>query len=287
MQKSRKDSLLDSKSFDAIADLAYRESGLQLVAEKSVMIQSRLRHRLKAVGMNSFENYANFVASNEGIAERTQMISALTTNVSHFFRANHHFEILVNHVLPTRIQACKSDGRLRIWFAGCSNGQEALSIAISVLEAFPVVKDIDFKILATDIDPRVVRFAFEAVYPERLVSSIPKELLSKYFSLVQTEEGKGYRASTTLRNMIYFRELNLLADWPMNGRMDAVFCRNVVIYFDQQTQEKLWPRFRKVLRSDGYLFLGHSERTVDPASKGFDTDGPTTYRLLTGHRRQG
>lgn len=269
---------LDSKSFDAIAGLAYRESGLQLVAEKSSMIQSRLRHRLKAVGLNSFESYANYVGSKDGARERVQMISALTTNVSHFFREKHHFEMMVERILRPRLQALTNGGRLRIWSAGCSNRQEALSIAITVLEAFPESRNLDFKVLATDIDPNVITFASKATYPERLVSSVPESSLSKYFTPVKTQEGAGFRACGTLLDRIFFSQLNLLGDWPMAGLMDAIFCRNVVIYFDQLTQENLWPRFHKQLRSDGCLFLGHSERIADPESKGFTPDGPTTYR---------
>lgn len=272
---------LDPTSFAALADLAYRESGLQLVEEKKAMIQSRLRHRVKAVGSESFSAYADFVCSAQGSAERTHMISALTTNVSHFFREKHHFESLTSCVLHQRLEEFRTGTRLRIWSAGCANGQEPLSIVISVLEAFPELADCDFKVLATDIDPQVVSFARTAEYPLRLLNGVSDILLDKYFVPVETSEGDGFKASDTLMSRIVFRELNLLSDWPMTGLMDAIFCRNVVIYFDQETQDRLWPKFRRHLHQKSSLFLGHSERIGDPEAVGFVADGPTTYRPVT------
>lgn len=278
MESPSKNTGIDTDSFKALANLAYQESGLQLVAEKTSMIQSRLRHRLRAIGMDSFANYAVFVCSDEGVSERRQMISALTTNVSHFFREPHHFDILVNEVVPKKIDLVRSGGRLRIWSAGCSNGQEAYSIAMALLNKFPELSDLDFKILATDIDPKVVAFAKHAHYAENLVTGIPKDLLKRYFSSHQGENGNEYSARDSLKSHIVFNELNLLSDWPMKQEMDVIFCRNVVIYFDLNTQNKLWPRFRQMLAQDGHLFLGHSERIADTSGAGFLNSGPTAYR---------
>lgn len=269
---------MDAKSFDAIAKLAYRESGLQLVAEKTSMIQSRLRHRLRAIGMDSFEAYAAFVCSDNGRDELRQMISALTTNVSHFFRERHHFDILKNEVLPKAIDRARQGDRFRIWSAGCSNGQEAYSVAMEVLEECPELASLDFRILATDIDPQVVQFAQKGVYPERLTSGVPPKLLAKYFTETEAESEVQFRIDETARSLVVFKELNLLADWPMSNAFDVIFCRNVVIYFDLETQNRLWPRFRKLLKDDGCLFLGHSERIADPETSGFFNDGPTAYR---------
>jgi chemotaxis protein methyltransferase CheR len=273
---------LDSQSFKAIAKLAYDESGLQLVAEKTSMIQSRLRHRLRALGLEDFGSYAQFVCSNEGLEERRQMISALTTNVSHFFRENHHFEILVNEAVASLIGRVRAGGRLRLWSAGCSNGQEAYSMTISLLEKYPDLVDLDFKVLATDIDPKVVDFARKGVYSDRLVGGVPATLLNKYFSTGGSEEIE-YTANDILRQIIVFKELNLLAAWPMKAQMDAIFCRNVVIYFDLKTQNALWPRFRQQLSDVGYLFLGHSERIADPIAAGFRNVGPTCYRPVNSN----
>ncbi|MEP0700935.1 MAG: protein-glutamate O-methyltransferase [Lentilitoribacter sp.] len=272
--------VIDPKSFEAIANLAYNESGLQLVVEKTSMIQSRLRHRLRALDVKNFEQYATFVCSPEGVSERRQMISALTTNVSHFFREQHHFDILVKKTIPGIIDKVRQGGRLRIWSAGCSNGQEAYSIAMTIAEHFPEVMEMDFKILATDIDPKVVEFASCGEYPERLVSGVPDTLLKRYFSKSDGGEGLTFLASENLKQRIYFKELNLLSDWPIKQQFDVIFCRNVVIYFDLETQNKLWPRYRDVLTHDGYLFLGHSERIADLDQAGFLSDGPTSYRPI-------
>lgn len=269
---------LDPTSFRAIADLAYRESGLTLIEEKSSMIQSRLRHRLRALGMSDFATYCDFVGSENGQPERQHLISALTTNVSHFFREDHHFEALkkeIDRCLPK----LRSGGQMRIWSAGCSNGQEALSTAMTLLEHAPEIAKYDVRILATDIDPEVVSFARSSTYPERLIGGVPPALLTKYFDKSDGPGGEPqYKARTALSDFIRINELNLLARWPMTKSFDVIFCRNVLIYFDLQTQEKLWPKFHKALDKDGVLFLGHSERIVDPENFGFECTGPTTYR---------
>jgi chemotaxis protein methyltransferase CheR len=172
---------------------------------------------------------------------------------------------------------------MTIWSAGCSNGQEAFSIAMTLLETVSGHKNFDFKILATDIDPQVVAFASRATYPEALVSAIPPTLLARYFKRHEASGGGPlYEANETLKSRVVFKRLNLLSEWPMRNRMDVIFCRNVVIYFDQVTQRKLWPRFRDQLKCDGHLFLGHSERITDPLTHGFMSDGTTSYRPSSG-----
>jgi chemotaxis protein methyltransferase CheR len=272
---------LDARSFDAIAKLAYQECGLQLVSEKTSMIQSRLRHRLRALGLEDFSTYAEFVCSNEGIAERRQMISALTTNVSHFFREAHHFEMLCEKIVPPLIDKVRAGKKLRVWSAGCSNGQEPYSIVMSLLERYPELVDLDFRVLATDIDPKVVAFASEGQYPERLVGGVSPSLLKKYFDLVKGDGEPEYRVLEKLKSLVTFKELNLLASWPMKSTFDVIFCRNVVIYFDLATQMRLWPRFRQQLADGGHLFLGHSERIADPSAFGYLNNGPTSYRTET------
>ncbi len=274
---------LDETSFKSIAELAYKESGLQLVAEKMSMIQSRLRHRLKAVGIDSFPKYAQFVCSDNGISERREMISALTTNVSHFFREQHHFDILQTKVLPAKIDVLRKGGRFRVWSAGCSNGQEAYSIAMASLDSYPELSQLDFKILASDIDQKVVDFASEGTYPQRLLSGVNQDRLKKYFTECRDGNESSFQAKSLIKSTVAFKELNLLSDWPMKQQMDVIFCRNVIIYFDAVTQNSLWPRFRKQLKPDGFLFLGHSERISDPDLSGFANQGPTTYRHKNAH----
>ncbi|MDW4496487.1 protein-glutamate O-methyltransferase [Sulfitobacter sp. D35] len=272
------DGVLDPRSFEAIAELAYRESGLQLVAEKTSMIQSRLRHRLRDLGLPNFRDYVAFVCSDAGQPERRHMISALTTNVSHFFREKHHFDILSERIAPVLSKKLLAGGRVRLWSAGCSNGQEACSIAMCLLEAIPDLSRYDLRILGTDIDPKVVAFANAAVYPERMITGVPPAMLDKYFERRTDGAEPEYAARPVLRDLTRFRELNLHGPWPVRQAMDTIFCRNVVIYFDLPTQNALWPRFRKLLTGNGHLFLGHSERIANPEAAGFVTAGPTTYR---------
>lgn len=280
MKTSNFDTFLDPESFKMIAELAYRESGLQLVAEKTSMIQSRLRHRLTDLQLSDFRAYSHFVCSGDGVAERRQMISALTTNVSHFFREKHHFECIANQIIPQVLDGLKSGGKLRIWSAGCSNGQEAVSTAITLLDTFPKIADYDVKILATDIDPKVVSFATLGAYSEKMVSGLSPTQLEKYFVKVAEKPETVFEVKENVSDFIRFKELNLLSEWPMRGVFDIIFCRNVVIYFDVQTQNNLWPRFHRLLKPEGHLFLGHSERISDPEKYGFYTDGPTCYRAM-------
>ncbi|MEW9921879.1 protein-glutamate O-methyltransferase CheR [Marimonas sp. MJW-29] len=271
---------LDPVSFRAIADLAYRESGLTLVEEKSSMIRSRLRHRLRDLGLPDFSAYSALLQSEQGKGELRYLISALTTNVSHFFRESHHYDTMIGE-FEKRLPDLRAGKPMRIWSAGCSNGQEPLSAAMRLIDHTPTAGSLDLRILATDIDSEVVQFARRGLYPERLMGGVSETLLQKYFSREDLGESEPFfRALPSLTSLIRFNELNLLAPWPMTRRFDVIFCRNVVIYFDVETQRRLWPRLHAALAPDGVLFLGHSERIADPGAYGFDCTGPTTYRPI-------
>lgn len=274
-------STLDSDSFRAIADLAYRESGLTLADKKATMIQSRLRHRLRILGLPDFAAYCAYIQSENGQEEHPHLISALTTNVSHFFRESHHFDTL-GKLVAKRLPDLRAGGCLRIWSAGCSNGQEPLSIAMTLLDHAPDMHKLDLRILATDIDASVINFAREGVYPDRLMSGVSDEMRARFFTRHTASAGgeSGYAAQSEIKGMIRYNPLNLLKEWPMRSQFDVIFCRNVVIYFDVETQCRLWPRMHQLLRSDGVLFLGHSERIAQPEKFGFRVGEPTTYRPL-------
>lgn len=273
-----RDFTLDPASFQAIAKLAYRESGLTLVKEKSSMIQSRLRHRLRALGLQDFAAYCALVQSDAGADERQHLISALTTNVSHFFRENHHFDILAD-IFRARLPQIRKGAPFRVWSAGCSNGQEAVSAAITLLQVAGDAHALDVRILGTDIDRKVVRFARAGCYDARQMSAVPDALAQLYFRPAGTADaGQLSETSSQIKAMLTFNELNLLATWPMRRSFDVIFCRNVVIYFDLPTQQKIWPGFKKALAPEGMLFLGHSERIADPGAFGFEGAGPTAYQ---------
>ncbi|KIC48846.1 protein-glutamate O-methyltransferase [Tateyamaria sp. ANG-S1] len=267
---------IDDQQFDRIAALTYRESGIKLVPEKRAMVQSRLRHRLRALNIEGFSSYADHVTSTQGADERRFMISALTTNVTQFFREAQHFEALCRAMLPEFTERVSTKRRIRIWSAGCSNGQEPYSIAMHLLAQEPKLALADFRILATDIDPRVISFASKGQYSPAQLSELPQEHL-ECFTTERPDQTGDRIINDTLKSIVSFRELNLFSDWPMQFQFDAIFCRNVVIYFDQTMQEKLWPRFSRALQPGGLFFLGHSERIADPSAYGFRSCGTTAY----------
>lgn len=268
---------LAETDFTRIASLAHREAGLYIPPGKSAMVRTRLARRLRALNLSDFASYCALVESPEGHDELGTMISALTTNVSHFFREEHHFEILRDQVLTGLLTKARSGGRVRIWSAGCSNGQEPYSIAIALKNA-GMPTDADIRILATDIDPQVITHARAGEYPETMMSGLPDQMRAEFFSQRGDGRDKTWRIDPDLGRMIRFRVLNLLSDWPMRGKFDAIFCRNVVIYFDAETQNRLWPRFARALEPGGWLFLGHSERISDTGSPFFESRGMTSYR---------
>ncbi|MFN0116056.1 MAG: CheR family methyltransferase [Paracoccaceae bacterium] len=258
-----------------IAAIVEAEAGITIAESKSSMIQSRLAGRLRSLGLPDYRAYIDLVTSAEGAGERLQMVSALTTNVSHFFRESHHFDLLRSDILPPLVDRARRGGRVRIWSAGCSRGQEAYSIAMTILELLPDAGERDIRILASDIDRAVLADADRAEYDEASVSQVQPELRGRYFE----SAGEGWKVTPRVRGLVTFRELNLHADWPMAGRFDAIFCRNVVIYFSQSRQTALWPRFIRALATGGWLIVGHSERI--PAGLGVIQAGVTVYRRST------
>jgi len=267
--------------FKAISDIAYNEAGLVFLPEKAPLVQSRINRRLRQLKIKSFSQYTAFVNTKEGLAERKVMISSLTTNVSNFFREPHHFEILKKQVLPNLISRARAGGRIRLWSAGCSTGQEPYSIAMTLLDAAPDAENLDIKILATDIDPNVIYTAKRGFYDDRSIDDIDEILREKYLEKVTSGKKSGIQIKDFVRNLVSFRELNLLSEWPISGVFDVIFCRNVVIYFDEATQLSLWPRFEAVTAHGGWLFVGHSERLSDRLDTNYSAAGPTAYQRLS------
>ena len=270
---------LGADAFSALAEIARKESGLELLPEKRLMVQSRLKPRVRALQMTDIEDYAKHLKSESGQSELRNMISALTTNVTHFFRENHHFDQLTEQMIPVFRRKIENGERIRIWSAGCSKGQEPYSIAIHLLHALPQLEGADFRILATDIDPKVVTFARQGQYDAKEVEARPEHYTNSFFE-PGSEPGQ-LSVTKRVREHITFNELNLMHAWPMTGTFDVIFCRNVVIYFNVDTQEKLWPRFANALQPDGLLFLGHSERIAVPTACGLQTAGTTSYEHNT------
>lgn len=274
------------ENFRDIAAIAYRESGIALSDSKIAMVRSRLTRRLRALKMHDFDAYIKLVKSPDGHLEVGHLVSALTTNVSHFFRENHHFALLKDKILPGLLERARAGGRVRIWSAGCSNGQEPYSIAMTILALDRTASAHDIRILATDIDPMVLKTARAGIYTGALMTGLESHHISTFFERVNDTAEPSYRVNEDLRNMVTFRELNLHHHWPMNGTFDVIFCRNVVIYFDVPTQTVLYQNFARVLAADGWLILGHSERISDGALSLFEGAGLTSYRPIGASRQQ-
>jgi chemotaxis protein methyltransferase CheR len=273
---------MSDRDFKDIAAMLYADAGIYMPESKTTLVYSRLVKRLRALNLASFRDYCDLVGSSQGSGERLEMLSALTTNVTRFFREPHHFEHMRDRVLPPLLESARRGGRVRLWSAACSTGPEPYSMALTVLSLEPNAASLDVRILASDIDPRVVEEGRRGVYPAAALAEAPAALCKRYFTVFGGDERRGLQASEELRRLVVFRTLNLNAGWPMPGKFHAIFCRNVVIYFDEQTQQTVWSKFAGKLERDGILYIGHSERVTGPATARFVSDGVTAYRLKDG-----
>ncbi|MGV8985787.1 MAG: CheR family methyltransferase [Cypionkella sp.] len=269
--------------FQIIADLAMRDFGLHLTLAKRDLVYSRLMKRLRALGFDHFGDYCALLTGPQGEGERTAMLSALTTNVTHFFREGHHFNLLREVALPSLIKAAREGVRVRIWSAGCSAGQEPYSLAFSVLSLCPEAARLNLRILATDVDADILTKAEGGIYPDAERKTLPDEM-RKY---IEPMGGDRFMIGAAARNLITFGKLNLIEIWPISGPFQVIFCRNVAIYFDKPTQARLWVRLGELLSPHGHLCIGHSERVAGPAEQMFRSVGVTAYQRLatsTGER---
>lgn len=261
--------------FRKIAALVHGEAGIVLTEGKSNLVYSRLAKRLRLIGLRTFREYCELIESDSGKSERQAMIAAMTTNVTRFFREPHHFDYLKNHMMPELVAKAKKGERVRLWSAACSSGEEPYSIALTVLEALPEAGKLDVRILATDIDTNMLAKGRKAVYAASGLSSIPSGL-HKY--LEKQRNAEEFTVGENARSLVQFNELNLLGSWPMKGRFDVIFCRNVMIYFDELTQNRIWKKFADVMLPHGTLCIGHSERIATDILP-FELVAQTAYRL--------
>jgi len=261
--------------FRAIAEIAKAEAGIDLPDSKATLVYSRLAKRLRSLGLATFAEYCDRV--HEDDEERGSMIAALTTNVTRFFREPHHFEYLRKNILEPRAAHIRKGGRLRLWSSACSTGQEPYSMALTVLSVFPDAAKLDIRILATDLNPNVVAQGKRGLYRKEELADVPQGMRTKWLESV-SNDADSMRVSEVARSLVTFRELNLMGNWPFKGPFDAIFCRNVAIYFDHDTQGMIWKRLSNLLADDGSLYIGHSERVSGPALSVLTPDGVTSYR---------
>ncbi len=266
--------------FNFIRHLAMTHAGIALADYKRNMVYRRVSKRLKALGLQTVAEYCSLLADPTNTSEVQDLINALTTNKTDFFRESHHFDHLAKIAMPkilARLNHAHSR-RLRIWSAGCSSGQEPYSIAMTLRDCVPDLAQWDARILATDIDTDILDRASKGVYGGSEISSIPDDLRRKHVASVIGSKGQ-YRISEDIRSRIAFRPLNLHNIWPMNGMFDVIFCRNVVIYFDKPTQCRLFDRFADIMSTDGYLYVGHSE-SLYKVSDRFRSIGQSIYQKI-------
>jgi chemotaxis protein methyltransferase CheR len=261
------------EDFDAIRLLVRESTGIHLSDSKQELVYSRLSRRLRALRLASFREYREVIASGND-AELVHFRNAITTNLTSFFRESHHFDYLRDHVLRPMLANRSHSRRVRIWSAGCSTGEEPYSIAMTLCEAMPERRGWDVRILATDIDCSVVATGARGLYGADRLQGIDTQRLQTFF----TPAGDGTHVVTPeLRELVTFRQLNLLDPLPMRGPFDVIFCRNVIIYFDKETKRSLFPRIAPLQRPGDLLCLGHAE-SLSGVSSDYRLIGRTLYR---------
>jgi chemotaxis protein methyltransferase CheR len=268
--------VFDRDDFAAISKLVYAESGNVLSDGKAMLVYSRLTRRLRVTNTRRFADYIRLIEVDE--EERRQAVNLLTTNHTYFNREEHHFEHFEREVRPHLLTRARSGNAVRIWSAGCSSGEEVFTLGMTLLgpdraEGLRIAnRDIAF--LATDYADHVIEAGNAATYPAKSVLPMPEALRKAW-----TEPcGDDVRIAAPLRRMVRFRRLNLLAGWPLTKALDVIFCRNVMIYFDEPTKAQLLARFAENVIPGGYLYIGHSERLTGPATAAFELVGKTIYR---------
>jgi chemotaxis protein methyltransferase CheR len=265
---------MSAKNYQTVSALAYLHSGIVLTDIKQEMVYSRLARRLRELALRDFDGYV--VRLETGWEEEaSEFLNAITTNLTFYFRENHHFEYLAETVIPHLKKIHARDRRIRVWSSAASTGEEPYSIAMVLKEGFSE-SNWDIKILATDLDSNVLATAKAGIYHNDRIATMSKERQRRWFSPVDEEH---VIVDPELAKMMTFKRLNLLHEWPMKGFFDVVFCRNVIIYFDKETQSKLFIKMHKLMGPESHLFIGHSESLLDAASL-FKALGRTVYKRV-------
>jgi chemotaxis protein methyltransferase CheR len=261
--------------FRALAQFAYEQAGIALSDSKRNLVYSRLSRRLRALSLSSFRQYRDYLGANP--PELESFLNAISTNLTKFFREEHHFEHFRTHVAAPFARGSRGARRLRIWSAGCSTGEEPYTVALVLRHEIEDIHRHDIRILATDIDTDVLKKGARGLYPSNSLSEVPKS----YWEFFEPDESDGANKNVVVRDdvraLIAFRRLNLMEAWPFNGPFDAIFCRNVMIYFDGPTKATLVERFTQKLVPGGWLYIGHSESLMG-VHPGLQLVGRTTYR---------
>lgn len=262
--------------FEVLRAISNSHSGIIVTDDKFDMFYSRLSKRVRMLGLKDFQEYCQYLKNNEE-HEFTEFINAITTNLTAFFRENHHFEYVKNTIIPELLKRNHMSREIKVWSAGCSTGEEPYSIAMTLLENLP--KDWNVKILATDLDTNVLQTAATGIYGDDRVSGLSTDRLKRWFKKGIGRNANKVKVKPELQACIRFKQLNLMNEWPMKGHFDFIFCRNVIIYFDRDTKEKLVNRYSTLLFTGAHLLIGHSE-SLHQIETDFDLIGNTIYRKI-------
>jgi chemotaxis protein methyltransferase CheR len=266
---------MTAADFANIAEALRSATGISLSDGKAPLVYSRLAKRLRTLGLENFRAYCDLLQEGDLGGEVQHLIAAMTTNVTSFFREPHHFDALSACFAETLAHRARQGGRVRLWSAACSNGAEPYSMAMTILSAMPDAQRFDVRVLATDIDPNMVDHARRATYSKEALAPLSSSQRQQFF-----RHDDGYAVTDDVRALVQVNPLNLNGPWPMKGKFDIIFCRNVAIYFDEHTQEKLWARFAEVLNPGGLLCIGHSERITGPGMRFLQASGLTSYKRV-------
>jgi chemotaxis protein methyltransferase CheR len=267
---------LNDTDYRRLAALVYAKSGIYLHDGKRNLVRSRLGKRLRALGVKDYEAYYNYLKTKDDGTELVKMLDAITTNQTAFFRERHHFDFMEKALFPKMESASEDKIRIRIWSAGCSTGEEPYSIAISILEFFLKDERLDAKILATDISSKVLENARAGVYSADRLREMPVTTQRRYFQKGFGKQEGFFKVKENVRQMVVFRNHSLMNRINFGRGLDAIFCRNVMIYFDKRTQNNLVRIFYEYLKPGGYLFVGHSE-SLAGVTHSFEYVKPSIY----------
>jgi chemotaxis protein methyltransferase CheR len=276
-QERKREFPFTRRDFDYLRKIASDRTGIAVSEDKFNMFYSRLSRRIRNLGLHSFKEYCDYLENDESDGETLELINAITTNLTAFFRENHHFTFLSKTVIPELLRRNRETSKVRIWSAGCSTGEEPYSISISLHESLPLKQGWDARILATDVDSEALARASQGVYPEERITGISGSRLHRWFLKGKGKQQGMVRVKTEVSGLVEFKRVNLLGDWALPEPMDVIFCRNVIIYFDKPEKIKLIENLANALKQGGYLFMGHSE-SLFRLTKRFQLVETTVYK---------
>ena len=268
---------LTDAQFQQFSALVYEKTGIYLKPEKKELLNARLGKRLRALGLDSFKGYYEYLMRDTGGEELVQMINVVSTNFTSFFRENSHFDLVAGRVLPEMTASKRRNREITLWSSACSSGEEPYTLAMVVADYLERHPDWNYRILATDISTKVLAQAERGVYANDRITKVPPAFLKRYFQKGVGSASGYVKVKDVLRSHIAFSRFNLMHEFPWREELDVIFCRNVMIYFNRQTQQELVAKFYRALVPGGFLFIGHSESITGLAHEFVQVDA-TAYR---------